>query len=414
MSYLSRCSKDTGSVSAFSVAVAAGLYTSKVAPCAKHFPGHGDTDTDSHLALPIINKDISALQSTELVPFVTLIREHVASVMTAHIALPLIVGDNTPASLSRKVTTEILRREMGYTGLVTTDCLEMDAVAATYGTEKAAVMSLQAGADIAMICHTYDRQVGAIKAVYNAVESGTLPLDEVNESTVRIWNLKDEFTGTWDDVTSGAFNNDLTMSLLKTNATLSANAYASSVTWFDPQRTFASVSREESVTIFLPQLQRINPAIDDPDEFQRVASVARKDSICDGYRALFDEISGATKGCEMFVYSPEDTEGVSLQDDVLSALATSDKVVFVTRNAYQALWQLTFLRNIVTNFTPDQIVVVSSCGPYDLSCTEASGLALSCLCTFEFTKPAMESVSRVILGRAGAPGSMPVKVAYQL
>lgn len=128
------------------------------------------------------------LQATELIPFKNLIEDNqsIATIMTGHMALPLITGDDTPSSLSREITTNLLRAELNYQGVIVTDCLEMDAVLATYGAEGGAVKALGAGADIIMICHTMSRHLGAIEATYKAVEAGTLNLEELRKSTERI------------------------------------------------------------------------------------------------------------------------------------------------------------------------------------------------------------------------------------
>ena len=128
-------------MSQFVGAVSAGLTAAGIAPCAKHFPGHGNTHVDSHLGLPRIMRSINELEDVELVPFKFLISQNIATIMTGHMALPLIVGGDTPCSLSREITTDLLREKMGFRGVVVTDCLEMEAVAETYGSEQGAVMA---------------------------------------------------------------------------------------------------------------------------------------------------------------------------------------------------------------------------------------------------------------------------------
>ncbi|EEB98433.1 hypothetical protein MPER_02058, partial [Moniliophthora perniciosa FA553] len=126
-------------VAEYVLAAAKGMSSSGVAPCVKHFPGHGDTHVDSHLALPKIMKTKQVITETELVPFKTAFDEaqsnprlgSLLTVMTSHHALPLITGSDEPCSLSKVITTEMLRKEMGFKGVVVTDCLEMDAIAAT-------------------------------------------------------------------------------------------------------------------------------------------------------------------------------------------------------------------------------------------------------------------------------------------
>ena len=217
---------DPREVAKYAIAVSNGLTEGGVAPSAKHFPGHGDTHVDSHLALPVIKKSEGELHETELVPFRALIESGIATIMTGHMALPLVVGEDdkeTPCSCSRTVTTELLRDRLGFKGVIVTDCLEMDAVAAKYTTQKGAVLSLEAGADVVMICHTMGLQTGAIEEAYEAVEQGTLSLAALRESGA----LKGRFAGTWDSVFTELDERRLG-ELLEANKGLSERAYGAS------------------------------------------------------------------------------------------------------------------------------------------------------------------------------------------
>jgi beta-N-acetylhexosaminidase len=137
-------------VGRFASAQIKGLREGGIVPCVKHFPGHGDTAVDSHYGLPVISKNRALLDACELVPFRRAVVEGVESVMTAHISLPSLVDSTTisgsskalPASLSPDAI-KILREEMKYDGMIVSDCLEMDGVRATFGTEKGAVMALK-------------------------------------------------------------------------------------------------------------------------------------------------------------------------------------------------------------------------------------------------------------------------------
>ena len=135
-------SDDPETVSRFVSAQVKGLQQGGIVPCVKHFPGHGDTAVDSHYGLPVISKSQLELETCELVPFRRAVAEGVASVMTAHISMPGIGASKLPASLSPDAI-KILREEMKYEGLIVSDCLEMDGVRATYGTENSAVMALK-------------------------------------------------------------------------------------------------------------------------------------------------------------------------------------------------------------------------------------------------------------------------------
>ncbi|MGB6294931.1 MAG: beta-N-acetylhexosaminidase [Rivularia sp. (in: cyanobacteria)] len=128
-----------------------GLKESGIIACAKHFPGHGDTNTDSHLALPTLNLTKEAIEKRELIPFKTLIAEKIPLIMTAHILFPQIGGDK-PATFSQPILSQILRKELGFEGVVVSDDLDMKAVADMYDKSGTVASTLNAGCDIFLMC----------------------------------------------------------------------------------------------------------------------------------------------------------------------------------------------------------------------------------------------------------------------
>jgi beta-N-acetylhexosaminidase len=173
------------------VAQGHGLWQRGVLSCPKHFPGHGDTDLDSHIALPTLNHPRELIDTRELVPFRAAITQGAPAIMTAHILFPALDPSGVPATLSRPILTDLLRNELGFRGLIVTDCLQMKAVADTWGTPRAAVMAAQAGADILLVCHTWETQRATFDALVAAVRSNELPEGRVNESLVRISEAKE-------------------------------------------------------------------------------------------------------------------------------------------------------------------------------------------------------------------------------
>jgi beta-N-acetylhexosaminidase len=157
-----------------------------VLACAKHFPGHGDCEVDSHLGLPTINYDLDRIHEIEMHPFKENI--NVPAIMSAHILFP--AYDTVPATLSRKILTNVLREELGYEGLIFTDCLEMKAIQDQYGTAEGACMAVLAGADICDISHTLSFQVRALELLEEAVNDGRLPMEELDKKVERILKFK--------------------------------------------------------------------------------------------------------------------------------------------------------------------------------------------------------------------------------
>ena len=179
-------------VSELGWATAAGLQDHQVVACGKHFPGHGDTNADSHKELPIVEVPRERLDLIELPPFRHAVAQGVASVMTAHV-LYRALDEKLPATLSSMIITDLLRHNMRYDGMVLTDDLEMHAIIDHYGIEDAAVRAVLAGCDVLLICKDRDREVAAFTAIEQAVASGTISIERLNLSVARIARIKERF-----------------------------------------------------------------------------------------------------------------------------------------------------------------------------------------------------------------------------
>ena len=173
--------EDPATAGALATAFLRGVQAEGVLSCAKHFPGHGDTSSDSHLTLPLLAHSRERLAAIELPPFQQAIAAGVASVMTAHLMLPALDGER-PATLSKPVLTGLLRRELGFEGLIVTDALVMDAITGRYGAGEAAVLALEAGADLVLMPADAGAAIGAIAA---AVQGGRLDREQLEASAER-------------------------------------------------------------------------------------------------------------------------------------------------------------------------------------------------------------------------------------
>jgi len=190
--------QDPELVGRLGAAMIQGLQENGVAACAKHFPGHGDTDLDPHLELPAVDHSRARLDDVELRPFRTAIASGVASVMTSHI-LVREIDDTHPATLSRRLVDGLLRRELGFGGAIVTDDLAMGAVAKRWTPAQIAVLAAQAGSDLLELCKGHDAQVEAIEALIRACESGEVPFKEAEASEGRVRALKDRFLAGYVD-----------------------------------------------------------------------------------------------------------------------------------------------------------------------------------------------------------------------
>jgi beta-N-acetylhexosaminidase len=179
-------------VAEFAASAIKGYQESGVIACAKHFPGHGDTAVDSHLALPSVPYPRERLDEVELKPFRAAIAAGVGSIMTAHIMFPALDGSR-PSTLSPEIVTGLLRRELGFDGVIVTDCMEMKAITDNFGTPEAAVMAVEAGVDLVLVCHTLDTQRATRKALLKAVSDGRITESRIDQSLARITALKKRF-----------------------------------------------------------------------------------------------------------------------------------------------------------------------------------------------------------------------------
>lgn len=181
---------DASLVATHTAAWTKGLQQAGVAACAKHFPGHGDTATDSHLALPTIDVDVQTLRERELVPFAAAIAVGTASIMTSHIMVPVLDADN-PATFSKVILGDLLRDSLGFEGTIITDALDMAGASAETGIEVAAVRALAAGADLLCLGSetTPERYEGILEAIVAAVHHGGLPLARLTDAAARTAQL---------------------------------------------------------------------------------------------------------------------------------------------------------------------------------------------------------------------------------
>jgi beta-N-acetylhexosaminidase len=188
-------SDNAADVARLGAAIVRTLQAEGIAACGKHFPGHGDTSTDSHLELPIVEHPVERLREVEFLPFKAAIEAQVAAIMTAHVFMPAI-DEQRPATLSEKVVTGLLRDELGYQGVILSDDLEMKAIASQYDVPSAAVLAVEAGCDGVLVCSgDYDVQAAALEALVYAVESGRLRMARVEDALRRQQRAKERFLG---------------------------------------------------------------------------------------------------------------------------------------------------------------------------------------------------------------------------
>jgi beta-N-acetylhexosaminidase len=179
--------EDPASVGRFAASYVRGLHAGGLLAMGKHFPGHGDTHTDSHMGLPSVDADARRLETVDLPPFRTAIAAGMDGVLVGHIAVPRVTGDDVPASVSPKLTGAILRGDMGFRGLVSTDAFNMRGLTSRYSQGDAALRAIDAGADILLQPEDIP---GVLDAIERAVRSGRLTEARIDQSVRRILEAK--------------------------------------------------------------------------------------------------------------------------------------------------------------------------------------------------------------------------------
>jgi beta-N-acetylhexosaminidase len=193
-------SEDARAVARLGGAIIRGLQENGIAACGKHFPGHGDTSQDSHVALPLVEHPPDRIRRVELVPFREAIRSDVAFIMTAHILVPSL-DEQRPATLSPAIIRGMLREELDFDGVILSDDLDMKAIADTYTVSDAAVQAIAAGCDGVLLCRELTKEPGndahahaqVLEALIHAVEDGRIPYKRAEDALARNRKAKERF-----------------------------------------------------------------------------------------------------------------------------------------------------------------------------------------------------------------------------
>ncbi len=175
----------------YGTAMIRGLQAGGVRCCAKHFPGHGDTAVDSHLGLPRVDKTLQQLEACELIPFRAAIRSGVDAIMTTHILFPRLEPGGVPATMSRRILTGMLREQLGFRGLIVSDCMMMGAIQDDYGTVPGCLAAAKAGVDLLFVSHSMELAAQVARALAEEAAAGRLDAGELAASVARMVRLRE-------------------------------------------------------------------------------------------------------------------------------------------------------------------------------------------------------------------------------
>ena len=369
-------------VSEFGIQMMKGLQDSKVATALKHFPGHGDTNTDSHYALPVITHDMNRLEEIELAPFKHAIAEGADSIMTAHIVFPgLEPEEGRPATLSKNIITGLLREKLGFDGVIVTDALEMDAIAETIGIPNGAVEALNAGVDNVLIGHLPEEQLKALERVEEAVASGEILTERIKESYDRVIKLKEKYLS-WDDLTLDAPEVPETFNS-KEKQQLAKRAYEESVTVLKAGKP---VTQEMKVLVLQPK-----------DELRTVAEDVTEDNF-----TLTQTIKKYVTNVEveMVTNSLTEEEKQTIRDKSKKA----DRIVLGTMVVKEDDDIISLVKELSKVKTVDLIATKS---PYVGKFVEGSNFWIN---TYEPSKTPIDIAVRTLLGEIKPTGVSPVTI----
>jgi beta-N-acetylhexosaminidase len=377
-------------VGQMAAAAVQGFQGGDVAACAKHFPGLGDTAVDSHLALPALDTPVDTLIQTDLEPYRQVIASGVASVMTTH-TLFTTLDEQHPATLSPVIIQQLLRDELAFQGVVTTDCMEMNAITEHYGAGESAVLAALAGVDTILFSHTRARQDEAYQALLEAAHSGRIPRDNLEQSVQRIQAMKARF--------------------------------ALDVSEIQPERVGTDKHRGQSLEAARAGVIAVKQgtgfpldAANDNLKIGLVEYVPGAGNIVESYGQSDDDAQTVQSRLHLLTHLAEhlpDIQGIQLnaysgravtqtQDDLIAFVSQVDVLIVATRNAHLHPEQKARTEKLLTHAS--QSILVCLKNPYDADVLHADTV----ICTCGDSVPSLQAVAEALTGDFQPTGTRPV------
>ncbi|HEU5038616.1 MAG TPA: glycoside hydrolase family 3 protein [Nocardioides sp.] len=374
---------DPGLVAGLAVAQIKGFHRGGVSAVAKHFPGHGDTGVDSHFGLPEVTHTLDQIRRIDLPPFEADIAAGVDTIMTAHVVMPAI-DPGVPATMSHKILTGLLRHELGFSGLIVTDALDMAGAAATYPPDVAPVKAVLAGADQLLVPAQMDT---AYDAVLAAVRSGVISRHRLNESVSRILLHK---------YRRGLFRDRF------------VDAAAAPKVMGAPRHLAIAQAITDRTTTLVKNDAGLLPLTAGP-----------RDVLVAGWGATTTQLLATAleaRGAGAAVLESGTTPSVAQVDAAVAAARDADLVVVTTNNAYNvdaatglptaaAAAQTTLVEALLATGTP--VVVAAMRNPYDVASFPSAPTVLD---TYGYTPEQVEALVRTLFGEVDPAGRLPVSI----
>jgi beta-N-acetylhexosaminidase len=375
--------EDPKDVAELAVAMVAGIQSMGVASTIKHFPGHGDTSSDSHYGLPSVPHAVDRLRRVEFPPFTAAIQAGAKMVMTAHLALPAIDGpDAPPATLSPSVLKGLLRSELGFEGVIVTDAMDMHAIGQGQALGNNAFRAASAGADLLLLTSDPDDQSLVYRCLLEAARNGELRLEEMKLSIERIFSLKQ-----WLADHSQKLELD--------------------IVGCDEHRKVADEIAQGSITLVRDQAG-ILPLHLPPEKKVAVVFTTPMDLT----PADTSSYVIPTLGSALRLHHPHVDEFLISQTpssmdicNLIGQLWKYDLIVIGTINAYNQSQQAILVREVIKTAIPTIVVALRL--PYDLI---AFPEAQTYICTYSILEPSMMALAKALFGQSGFGGHLPVSI----
>ncbi|HEX8731643.1 MAG TPA: glycoside hydrolase family 3 protein, partial [Ktedonobacterales bacterium] len=374
--------EDPAHVAALTDAAVRGYRAAGIAATLKHFPGHGDTATDSHVALPTLPHDRERLERVELLPFRAGIAAGADALMLAHLALPAVAPEEgLPASLSPTIV-RLAREELEFAGVIITDCLEMGAIADGVGAARGAVLALRAGADIVLISHTLQTQRDAIASVRAALASGELPAETVSRALERVWRLKERLPG-WERLSAPVTRASAS---IPAHRRLAAAAYRRAIT----------LARDAAglLPVRLPAAARILVIAQPPVSAQASDRGYQHAALVASVQRYHANSQGVVVGRGA---------GRVSRAEALAMARAADLLLIATFDARRDPRQAALLRALAATGKPILALAISA--PYDVA---AFPQIPTWLAAYEHTPAALDAATDALFGRFTPRGRLPV------
>ncbi|WP_037767271.1 glycoside hydrolase family 3 protein [Streptomyces sp. FXJ7.023] len=373
---------DPDAVAGLVAAEVTGFQRSGVAACAKHFPGHGDTATDSHTGFPVITHSREQWEELDAPPFRAAIEAGIDAIMTAHLMVPALDDSGDPATLSRPILTGILREELGYDGVVVTDSLGMEGVRTKYGDERVPVLALKAGG--AQLLNPPDLPL-AWNAVLTAVREGELTEARLDESILRVLRLKAKL-GLFQDAYTGRRDVDRTVGTRAHRAAADRIAERSTTLLVNEGRLLP-LSRRAHARLLVVGADPASPS----------GTTGPPTGV------LADALTEL--GFTATALSTGTAPSAEVVDRAVAAAGDADAVVVATYNVTAGSSQRTLFARLLETGKP--VVAVAVRNPYDVA--QLPGVP-AFLAAYSWTDVEVRAAARVIAGRVRPRGRLPVPV----